>query len=206
MKNIADGYAYITAGGQTYELAPSFCNIANIGSPMEVIAVYKRLSMGVINTSTYCDVCTVLEACGLPGELYGGIKFSERQSKTLIAPGLLPIQDAYMLALHSLKHGISGTSEQVEENNEGKPQPVTEFDAYTHIINAMEHFGMSVEEAENLTMTKYVRLVSAKIKAHNQSKARKEPSKEEQQSAMDNYEIMRAQAEARAKAKAKNKG
>ncbi len=204
MKNIADGYAYITAGGHSYELAPSFCNMAKIGSPMEIISVFKRIASPTNFVTSYADACNVLECCGLPRELIGGLRFSEKQMKTLISPGLLPIEDVYNLALHCLKHGVCGTNEQIKEHTKGDtPKPMEEFDPYVYVVSAMDHLAMSANDAESLTMTRYIRLISAKIKVADQAERSKEPTEEEQQKAFSQYELLKMRAEERARNKSK---
>ncbi len=163
--NIAEGYAVVKIDGRAYNLAPSFGNMAKLGSPKDLPFKYKTLYMAnVIPVSAWHVAFDVLVACGIDPNELGSLHFSERQGRCIIRPGNLPLDDMLILAKHCFKHGMCGTDAQVENTSDASP--LTEFDPYQFISVAMEILGISLEQAEALTMTKFIRMADAKIAAN----------------------------------------
>ena len=165
MINVTDGYAIVKVGGRSYELTPSFFNIAKIGTPKEIIETFDSVMSGEKNILTsFADACHVLECCGLPTEICGGIEYNEWQKRTCISLRKLPFKDVLILAIHCLKHGICGSNKQIKDNKEsGSGEFLKEFNTSEYVLTAVELMGLSMTEAENLTMTKFIGLVGAKI-------------------------------------------
>jgi hypothetical protein len=191
MTNIADGFAVVKVGAQSYDLAPSFCNIANIGTPKEIVDSFRIIGMRYsLPVAAFAQACKILEECGLPNEATGGIVFNEWKGYSCVQPGILPVDDVYVLAMHCLKHGVSGSEQQIRNSRKLRKKNnnnvISEFNAYQYIISAVDFLNMSTDEAEKLTMTRYIKLVSAKSRA--ESIARGEPTEEESKQAYSRYE------------------
>jgi len=162
---LAYGHAEIEWQGVKYCLAPTFANIAKIGTPKEIIDDFKAF----ISTNSFwykfSIAINVLNACcdkEIPVELTGEIKFSEWNNKFLYSKpshGLPMINDVMILAEHCLLHGVCGKSEREESNGE----PLEYFNAYEFMELARVHLGLSANEASNMTMTEFVRMMDAKF-------------------------------------------
>lgn len=159
------GFAEILVKGMVYKLSPSLLNISKIGTPKIIIESFQALSYKHIHyVHSYSVACNILRCCGIPDELVGGIIFSQMQKKSLISPGLLPIEEVFILARHCLNHGVCGMIDDDNDTNEGKKaKPMTEFDAHLFIVDAMEILSVSLKEAENMSMTQFGKLASAKL-------------------------------------------
>lgn len=152
------GHAKVSFGdGREFFIVPSLCNISKIGSPREIVSTVKSLGDTYDIAQAYLSACLILDACGLPQDVTGGIDYSERQKKWLMSPGSIPVDDVFTLAWHCVKHGISGASDSEEAG-----EPIEEFNADQLIMIAVEHLGLSLSEAESLTMTQFCLLASAK--------------------------------------------
>ncbi len=159
------GHAQISWNGVNYTLSPSFINISKIGSPKEIIDDFKSFieSSGVWK---FIIATSVLNACSdkeLPESLLGKVKFSDNQNRFMyVKPNhnMDMFNDAIVLAEHLLIHGICGKSD-----SKGNGDRVEEFDACAFIEDARIHLGQTSEQAENMTMTEFIRLVKRKFPA-----------------------------------------
>ena len=159
------GHCEIEWQGEKYRLAPTFANIAKIGSPLEIIEDFKSFISTWSVMQKFSIAISVLNACSdklIPEELTGRYQFSERQDKFLyVQPshGLPMIEDVITLAEHCLIHGICGKNTSKSDSGE----PLKEFDSYKFMELARVHLGMSAAEAENMTMTEFSRMMDAKF-------------------------------------------
>jgi hypothetical protein len=160
----AYGHTKIEWGEKEFILSPSFINIAKIGSPTEIIDIFKQFISSTHLVTKFSIALNVLKCCSepeLPEALTGGVKFSKRQQKFMITQpshGIDMINDIIVLAEHCLIHGVCG---KVERGSQG--EPATEFDAYSFMELARIHLEASVDDAAKMTMTEFARLMDAKF-------------------------------------------
>jgi len=171
------GHASIKWQGEEYHLAPTFANIAKIGTPTEIIYDFKSFISTDNIWHKFNISLVVLDACSdkkIPEELTGRMQFSERQQKFLyVKPshGLPMINDVIVLAEHCFLHGVCGKSDK-----KGKGEAIDSFDVYEYMELARVHLGLSSEEAGNMTMTEFVRMTDAKFPPQNNGEVTKEES------------------------------
>lgn len=116
-------------------------------------AYRKILSTAMIVMQACCD-----KDCG---ELIG--QWRAGKNGTTYRMGKLPITDIIVLARELMIHGIIGKAKVRKlQRNEGKNEFTDSFNAIEYINAARAHFGMSREEAEQLTMTEFVMMLKAK--------------------------------------------
>ncbi len=158
------GHCEIEWQGETYRLAPTFANIAKIGSPVEIIDDFKSFISTSSIMQKFCIALTVLNSCSdksIPETLTGRYQYSERKNRFLyVQPshGLPMVADVITLAEHCLIHGICGKAD-----NSGEGEPLKEFNAYEFMELSRVHLGMSAGEAANMTMTEFSRMMAAKF-------------------------------------------
>jgi hypothetical protein len=161
---LAYGHAEIEWQGDVYRLAPTFANIAKLGSPVEIVELFKSFSSPGAQWHKFNIAVCVLNACSdkpIPEKLTGFVKFSERQQRFMYhqpAHGLPMLDDVITLAEHCLIHGICGKTDKKTDGD-----PLKEFDAMVFIELARIHLDMSREESASLTMTEFVRLMEVKF-------------------------------------------
>ncbi len=160
----AYGHSKIEWGDKTFNLSPTFANIAKIGSPTEIIDTFKSFISASNVVFKFAIALDVLRCCSepeLPEAFTGTLKFSERQQRFMITQpkhGINMINDVIVLAEHCLIHGICGKIER-----ESSVEPVTEFDAYSYMELARIHLGLHADDAAKMTMTEFCRLMEAKF-------------------------------------------
>lgn len=95
--------------------------------------------------------------------------------------GLMPVSDMVLIAQSLIQHGIIGKAKVRKLQRHEVGQASSEFNAFEYINAARTHLGMSREEAEQLTMTKFQMLLAAKFPEQ------KGLTKEEYDAVADNY-------------------
>jgi len=165
MLMLAYGHGQIEIGSEVYTFVPSFLNISKIGEPHEIINTFKNV---IYNDSVWSfnDALNVLNCCcdkELPTEFTGHVARSDWSGNSVyVAPrhGVNVYSDIINLAIHCLKHGITGV---VDYDIESDGEPSQSFDAYEYIELATEIFKCSIDEAAKMTMTEFLRRLDAKF-------------------------------------------
>lgn len=180
----AYGFGCIKFGGDEYKLSPTFTNISKLGTPQEIIELFRDFIGATSAMSQYLLGVQVLNACCepmLPESLIGRVKPSVRGNGLVyVQPshGKPMFEDVITLAHHCLKHGICGAVEQ-DEDDEPTGEPIKEFDAYHYMELARTHLGLSLDDASNMTMTEFVRMMQIKFPPkRNENRVSKKEEKE----------------------------
>lgn len=190
MKPITDiGECLISTAERDYFFKPSLKAMAVLGSPVEVVQIYAELYGSevralldkVSTTSTafqeyvfdviYSPVfgrkilqhaMNVLCACceDEVSELIGEWKAGERG--LVYVRGALPYSDVITLARHLMMHGVIGCCPLDVPANKSVGSYSNEFQAIEYISLARTAFGLSRQDAENLTMTEFQQLIKSR--------------------------------------------
>jgi len=186
------GECLITVGDEDYFFRPSFLNMTRIGDPQEIVQAFYYLhndevtpllqkalmAYGVIPEwllrymgrpqfakQTIYAAMNVMQACcdrdvsELTGELVPG---KSGKWGMVYRKGKVPMQNLVLIAQSLITHGIIGKAKvrQLQRHETGKA--TTEFNAFEYINAARNHFGVSRQEAEQLSMTEFQMLLAAK--------------------------------------------
>ncbi|ARJ40978.1 hypothetical protein B1H58_02510 [Pantoea alhagi] len=186
------GECLITVGDEDYFFRPSFLNMKRIGDPQEIVQAFYYLhndevtpllqkalkAYGVVPEwllrymgrpqfakQTIYAAMNVMQACcerdvsALTGELVPG---KSGKWGMVYRKGKVPMQNLVLIAQSLITHGIIGKAKvrQLQRHETGKA--TTEFNAFEYINAARNHFGMSRQEAEQLSMTEFQMLLAAK--------------------------------------------
>lgn len=174
------GHACINWEGEQYMLTPSFANIAKLGTPKEIIDTFKTfISPGTKAITKFAIALKVLNSCSdkaIPEELTGSVHLSVTRGRLYKMPkhDLPMFEDCITLAEHCLRHGICGAVEP--DIGEAPAKPVQEFDAYSFMEMARIHLDLSRDDAANVTMTEFARMMQAKFPSDQK---KQEPAKNE---------------------------
>lgn len=224
------GEMRISLSDRSFFFKPSFRAMNEIGTPKEIVEVYAKLNgidyvaplqhveylpfgaqmqvMKTISKPVYgrhvlSAAYIVMQSCCEDdvSVLIGGWKPTPRGVRYV--PGIMPVSDIIIIARNLMQHGIIGKSplkvpERLEE--QGK-KTTNEFHASQYIISARTHFGMTRDEAENLSMTEFQMMI--KNKYPEPKGLTKEERAAEYDQAKADRERMKALAERKAK-KARN--
>lgn len=186
------GEMVISTTDKDFFFKPSFNAMANIGTPQEIVEIYatinglsaqKAITAAI---SSYGRVTPfLLKSIAKPA--YGrevlsaaiiimrscceddisGLVGSWKPSKKgmMYVRGGMPMADIVTIGRRLMEHGVIGMSKMRKlQRDEGKKGEFTkEFNTMEYISMARAHFGMSREQAEDLTMTELQELIKVKF-------------------------------------------
>lgn len=186
------GEIVISTNDKDFFFKPSFNSIANIGNPQEIVEIYATVN-GITAQKTIMSSITsfgrvmpfVIKSVAKPAygreilsaaiiimrscceEDISALVGSWKPSKkgVMYVRGGMPIADIITIARRLIEHGIIGMSKMRKlQRDEGKQGEFTsEFNIMEYISMARAHFGMSREQAEDLTMTELQELIKVKF-------------------------------------------
>ena len=208
-------------GGKDYFFKPSFGAMTAIGSPEEIVNTFSLIHGSEIqqllsnisqlrqpipqhmmasifsrpSDAILTAAMDVMRCCYAGEDNLAPLIGEWKGWKTCVVyrPGALPKDDIIILAQQMMQHGVIGKAKvrrlQRHESNEYS----NEFKALDYIIAACNHFGVSREEASNMTMTEFTLRLAAKYPNE------KGFTKEESDAIADDYLAKQAARRARAK-------
>ncbi|EBG0542797.1 hypothetical protein FIG92_11940 [Salmonella enterica subsp. enterica] len=184
------GEMVISTRDDDYFLRPSFIAMTRIGSPDEIVAAYTTLNGGdaagmfsgalevfgevpawmvasvapAVSRRMVDAAMTVIQACcnrdvaPLVGELKGWGTYTVVRRR-----GLMRDDELLVIARALLAHGVMGKAPLRQlQKNESRQAFTSGFRAVDYITAARSHFGISRDEAEQLTMTAFQLMLKAK--------------------------------------------
>jgi hypothetical protein len=190
MKEI--GECLVSTHDTDYMFRPSFANMMRIGEPQDIVQAFYDLhsdevtplveraasAYGHIPAWLIEHVCTssygkralmaalsVMEACSdsdlspLVGEIRPA-KAKGRAFKRRAGP--MGDFEILLIAQSLITHGIIGKAKVRQLQRHESSAGTSEFSAFEYISAARNHFGISRQEAEQLTMTEFQHMLNAK--------------------------------------------
>lgn len=184
------GEIRISMSDKSFFMKPSFRAMNEIGTPKEIVEMYatlngadylqtmqhieglppgaqiqvmKTVSKPVYGRHVLSAAYIVMQACCEEdvSMLIGGWKPTSRGVRYV--PGVMPVNDIIIIARNLLDHGIIGKSPlKVPQRSESQAKTTSEFNVSQYIISARTHFGMTREEAEDLSMTEFQQMIKNK--------------------------------------------
>ncbi|HEH6363721.1 TPA: hypothetical protein SHS77_005539 [Raoultella planticola] len=127
--------------------------------------VLRYIQSGLLTRKAIMAAHTVLTACCDDdiGELVGWMRPGKGRKRGFVwRPGSLPPEDMIIIAQNLMTHGIVGKAKIRQLQRHESNETTSEFRATDYIMAARNHFGISREEAENLTMTEFAMMLNAK--------------------------------------------
>ncbi|MBA4822816.1 hypothetical protein H2241_17865 [Pantoea ananatis] len=216
------GECLITLGDEEYFFRPSLLNMTRIGSPEEIVEafyeVHREPALAIINRAVNAfgslptviasyalrpelrkrkliAAMSIIQACcdrdvtGLTGEV---VPARSGRRAFLYRPGALSFEDMLLISQSLITHGIIGKAKVRRLQKHEGSGTSSEFNAFEYISAARAHLGMSREEAEQLTMTDFQMMLSAKYPEQ------KGFTREEYDSVADDYMARKAKRIAKA--------
>ncbi|HCM9181473.1 TPA: hypothetical protein N5O17_004057 [Enterobacter kobei] len=186
------GEFLIAAGEKEYFFRPSFINMTRIGEPKDIVTAFYDLhhdevsdlirsainAYGLvpewliqhIRTTSYgkkaiMAAMTVLSSCCDTDvtPLIGELRIAKTKGKPFkLRRGVMDEFDMVVIAQALITHGIIGKARIRKPQRHENTSTTSEFNAFEYISAARNHFGMSRDEAEQLTMTEFQHLIAAK--------------------------------------------
>ena len=137
---------------------PSLRNIASLGTPVEIIALFESV-MGESTQLQMVDAMGVLWACcETPDAAHEAIGYLGEGDAVL---GKMEPVHKIHIARHLMLHGMVGDVEIVPDNK--TTGPIKEFKASNFAALAIAHLGMSQADAWDMSMTALITALNAKF-------------------------------------------
>ncbi|HBQ0422283.1 DUF6246 family protein [Klebsiella aerogenes] len=127
--------------------------------------VMRYIQSGLLNRKAVMAAHAVLTACCDDdiGDLVGWMKPGKSRKRGFMwRPGTMPAPEMIIVAQNLMMHGIIGKAKVRKLQRYESNETTSEFRATDYIMAARNHFGISREEAENLTMTEFALMLNAK--------------------------------------------
>lgn len=186
------GECVIAAGDREYFFRPSFAAMTRIGDPQDIVRAFydlhndeltplfqraitaygyipdwltRHVSEARFSKRTLMAAHTVLTACCEEdiGELVGWLKPGKTGRWGFVwRKGAMQPYEMVLVAQSLITHGVMGKAKIRKLQRHETNETTAEFHAFEYISAARNHFGMSRQDAEQLTMTEFAMLISAK--------------------------------------------
>lgn len=184
------GEMRISLADRSFFFKPSFAAMARIGTGAEIVEIYAKLngadyvrtmqhleglpfgaqvqvmktvSRPVFGRHVLSAAFIIMQCCCEDdiSVLIGSWKPTPRGVKYM--PGVMPVSDIITLARNLIEHGVIGKSPlKVPQRSESQAKTTSGFNISQYIISARTHFGISREEAEDLSMTEFQQMIKNK--------------------------------------------
>lgn len=132
--------------------------------------VLRFMQSGLLSRKAIMAAHTVLTACCDDdiGDLVGWMKPGKSRKRGFVwRPGSMTPEIMVVVAQNLMVHGIIGKAKVRKLQRYETNETTAEFRAADYIMAARNHFGISREEAENLTMTEFAMMINAKYPNQN---------------------------------------
>ena len=154
MQSTQLGYFAVDIHDKHFELLPSFRNMAKIADADRLLLLYDvihspKATLGVLVSLSR----EILLACSTDASIDDYLVRTKR-SKPYITPRSISVNDQILVAAALMRHGIAGVNKP-KTGLKPSAAGMQKFDVYKFVADAKNHFGMSIEEAWNLTMTEF---------------------------------------------------
>lgn len=146
--------------------------------------VLRYIQSGLLSRKAVMAAHAVLTACCDDdiGELVGWMKPGKSRKRGFMwRPGTMPAPEMIIVAQNLMMHGIIGKAKVRKLQRHETSDTTNEFRASEYIVAARNHFGISKEEAWQLTMTEFQLMLIAKYPEQ------KGYTREEYDNAADDY-------------------
>lgn len=186
------GECLISAGEEEFFFRPSFAAMSRIGEPQEIVRAFYDLhndevtpliqraldaygtipawliahvSRKEISKPAIIAAMGVLTACcerdlsRLIGEIIPG---KSGKWTFVYRKGAMSTVEMVLIAQSLITHGIIGKAKVRQLQRHESGQATTKFNAFEYISAARNHFGISRDEAEQLSMTEFQMMLAAK--------------------------------------------
>lgn len=177
--------------GRSATFRPSLGRIAALASPSGLVELFGRLH----GASSPAAACEVLSGLCDPDDLDA---LPELIGEPVAGPqgiawegGAMPASERIILAQHLLMHGMVGKARPGAERKAEQGAYSQTFDAGEYIAAARVHLGMTLAEAEALSMTELQQLLEMKFPDQKAPGALDVPTREEYEAGMRAFEELK---------------
>lgn len=164
MQNTEIGHFGVEIDGEYFQLVPSLRAMSKLANADEIMLIYRSLHNPCTLTSSLIDMSfDVLTACcDKPTKLKRYLAQSRNGKPHFVSRNAVAVSDQIQVAAALMRHGVAGVNKP-KTSLTGKGKPMTKFDVYRFVADAKQHFGVSMTEAWNMTMSEFYYHLAAKF-------------------------------------------
>ena len=164
MQQAEIGHFSLTINDIVFNLVPSFKAIAKIADSVRILRLYDMIHSPQIPSWLKLEIARdTLLACSDKASINDYL-VKVRKQKPHLNSKCISMSDQITVAAALLRHGVAGVNRpKYAGDNKAKGKAIDAFDVNAIVAQAMIHFGLSKSEAENLTMSEFCQLLSAKF-------------------------------------------
>jgi hypothetical protein len=182
MQETQIGIFTLNIDGKQFKLIPSLRNMAKLANAKRILTIYDMIHSHIVPDWLRCNIGReILLACSDSEDIDTHL-IKCRNQKPHLNNKKISVNDQVLVAAALMRHGIAGVNRPKHAGSKGKGKPLDEFDINKIVADAMIHFGLSKQEALNLTMSEFYYLLASKYPAD--SKKQDTPSLADHKAAM----------------------
>lgn len=201
--NKSIGEVGIRLDGRDYVLRPSFLAMSKLGDKKEIVKKYKvvcflfeclngmgRYPTGADPLAGFHACRDVIDACANGGDVFpltGCVVSTDRGLRH--RRQAMPFTDIVNIAFHLMRYGIYGEPNQNVKSS-GEQREMTEFNPSEAVGFAVGQFGMTLNDAWNMTMIEYQRAWDGKYPQESKTKDQQRISAEEYDALMKKHDAV----------------
>lgn len=164
MQSLEIGHFSVTINDKTFSLIPSLRNIAKIADSKRILRMYEMIHSPRIPVWLRLEIGRdVLLACSDNEEIDAHLIYCRKQ-KPHLNKNTISINDQIVVAAALMRHGVAGVNRpSYEGSKKSTGKALDKFDVNKIVSDAMIHFGLSKQEALDLTMSEFCYLLASKF-------------------------------------------
>lgn len=156
MQNTEIGHFALEVNGEYFSLIPKLNNMAKLASAEDLMLYFRCMHSASTLQRTLIDMShdVFMACCDKPQQIKKYLVETRNGKPHFISRHAVSISDQIQVAAALLRHGIAGVN-RPRNALTGKGKPMDRFDVYRFIADAKQHFGVTLTEAQNMTMTEF---------------------------------------------------
>lgn len=163
MQTAEIGFFSLTINERKFSLIPSLRNMAKLADSKRLLLLYEMIHSNQVPDWLRVNIGRdILIACSDKESIEEHLIRCKKQ-KPHIKPNSISMNDQVLVAAALMRHGIAGVNRPKYAGNKKKSKPMDKFDVNQIVSQAMIHFGLSKNEALDLTMSEFCHLLAAKF-------------------------------------------
>lgn len=160
-QNTQIGHFAVDINNQRFEFKPSLRAMSRLADAVELMQIYKALHSRYTKSTTLISMSqdVLLTCVDKPKDFERytvGVSYAkDHRGKPHFKSKLaISINDQIQVAAALMRHGIAGVN-RPKNSLQGEGVPMKEFDVYRFVADAKHHFGVSLTEAWEMTMSEF---------------------------------------------------
>ena len=156
MQDTELGHFAVEIDSEKFTLTPSFRSMAKLANASDLLLIFRVMhSKEALACTLVTTAREIMLACSdKPKELDKYLINMPSRKPHIKSSSAISAQDQVVVAAALMRHGVAGVNRPKTGLKAGGTA-MTEFNVYKHVADAKQHFGLSIDEAWDLTMSEF---------------------------------------------------